>query len=956
MLSTDELDLLLQRIDGHLQSPEFINEQLLQEDATSYLKICQEVNRKLLEASRLIDRGLRDDALKLMGNDSEVLTAFEKIDFPYRDEWCDLLDIYGIAAPPKLNIDAAAKVNQTFSVLGDLHGLLKNHRLYALARAPLSARIGVLHSLSLKDDLNPIWDTDLAAFKKVRLQQIGREIERAVESENYQQLQDLKTEMDGPVYTGVIDPKLLAIANTALAARTQRERIEVVKATCEELQSAYSECDVPRGFEVSDRLEELMSEANVDSSSPIYEEIEPALNWVQSQRNAIAEEKRDRSLIAALESALETAQTPQPIEQAYQRALSIGSRLPQALQRRAIERLDSFQLAAKRRMMLIGGSTAAALLVIAGLLGFWIYSSQREAAAVAFEKTLEQLLAQEKADEVESLIQKQQAHIQSRPVIQASMTKVTSLRTAETNRQSEFEAVLKEFDQDPSPQATIDLIRKLQGLAKTVGDKLKVNEQEKIAEKKRLALASKKQEELMQQFKAFEKSVEDILDRTTNPIELIGQLRSEKLEITKFGNQGVNGSNSVLDMAKQLAKRVDTEVARIEAEMKAEQGISDITSAVGNAKEFEDALSDFATKNPSLPLSTSLDVPQRMAEFNINSQWIDLALDPVVDSPIQSSSIASKKWLDKYEAVSTGNTKHCLASMVNPVEPLLKKQANVSQAISDLTSLSESRLLDKMYIYPHIGARFYSWDAPSESKRNISYISDFSFAELEKEFSGNFKDVILLNVKVAGHSEFGGKLRNLLGKTKEATFTTSCFSVLDELNKIPSDRIDPIFKLFLYRRLLEKMIPASEPLSLGFGDFGQDLSDDTLIDWDTNWLSVETKNPELNQNREKAESILVRLSGQWDSLKKQTGDAYKKCSKGETSTLEWVGWVGLQGGKKAGYVKTIDANRKLIAVAYDGERSTLVNLGVQQNKVFALPNESQPILVGTPIYALIPPN
>jgi hypothetical protein len=951
MLSTDDLDSLMQSIDGHLQSPEFINEQLLLEDATSYLKICQEVNRKLLEASRLIDRGLRDDALKLMGNDSEVLTAFEKIDFPYRDEWCDLLDIYGIAAPPKLNIDAATKVNQTFSTLGDLQGLLKNHRLLALARAPLSSRIGVLHALASKDKSNPIWEADLVAFQKVRLQQLGREIERSVQAEDYDRLQELNSEMEGPVWRDAMDPKLLAITRTALAARTQRDRIQSVKSACDELQSAYSECDIARGFEISDRLKGLMDEANVDSGSQIYLAIEPALEWVQSQRNAIAEERRDQALIAALEQSLETAQKPEPIERAYQRALSIGSRLPTALQQRAVERLESFHLVARRRMMMIVGASVAALLVLAGSLGFWIYASQREAAAIAIEKMVEDLVSQEKLDEADSFVQKQNAEIQARSKVQASMTKVVSLRSQEAQRAADFMSLLDQVANEESPQAVADLLRKMRDLAKTIEDKKKLREQEKNVEEKRLAIVKEKQKKLMQQYQTFSESVDSILERKSDPAELISQLRTEKLSILNLSNQEAMGQSSVLDLAKQLARRIDTEIARMEDESRAQKSIADITDAVGKPEAYQEALTKFIEDFPSHPLTNSLELSSRIEELNQNNRWVDLVTAPVTQNPIRNSSSVVNDWLSQYELASGGSSKHCLAAMVKSVEPVLRKHAMASQAISDLQTLSESRLLDKMYIYPYMSARYYSWDSPSESKPTIAYISDFSFAELDKRFSGNFITAILPNVRVAGHSEFGAQMRKILNTIKDESFTTSCFGVLNELNKVQTDRIDPIFKLFLYRRLLEKMIPASEPLNAGFGSFAQELSDDALIDWDTNWLSIETKNPELNDNRLQAEAILVRFAGEWETRKGQMKTAYEKCTKSESVNLEWIGWVGYEGGKKVGICKSTDANRELVAVAYESPTNKVVNLGTQQSKIFELIGSVASIPVGSPIYS-----
>ena len=955
MLTPDELDSLMQNIEGHLQSPDLIDEQVLLSDATSYSDLCHSLNRKLAEASRLIDRGLRDDALKQMGGDAEVLTVFERVDFPERADWCELLEIYGIASPPKLNMDAATKVNQTFAILGDLQGLLKNHRILALARAPLASRLSVLYALFQKDMTNPIWELDLNEFRKVRVQQMAREVERAIQAEDYPQIQALTTELESPVLGNSVDPKILASTRTALATQSKREWMQRVQTACGNLQAAYAEFDVQSGFEWEEQVLQLFQESRLEPSSSVLTDIQPARDWLQSQRNDMQQQQRDRELIAALESSLENSTKSDPIERDYQRALSMGSRLPPALQQRAIERLESFQLLARRRLTMIAGSTMAVLLMIAGSLGYWIYTTQREAAAVQVETLFEDLIGNGRLDEADALAEKQSQEILARSKMQTGMARISSIRAEEVQRVADFNAVLDQLNNDTGEKPKFDLVEKLRGLAKSVDENLQVREQETKAEKIRLELARQVMEKAKERFQAIEKSVKGYLADRSNPTRLAENLKTEKSNLIRLVREE-SEQKSVVDLAQQLERQINMELLRIAEDAQMIKGVEAITASVGELQLYNSKIQECVTRHATSLLAAELDIPARMDEFNKTQMWLDLAMSAPAN-PYKISSDSAEEWLRQYEQANALAKNHCLQGLTKNIEPGMRRQALVRKAIDQLTNLSESRLLDKMYIYPHLGVKYYSLDAPGETKKEISYLADFSFAELEKKFPAGFVQNVLPNVRVAGHSEFGVQMRKILQSLKEDEFSVGCFKILSELNKIRTDRIalkepyiDPLFKLFLYRRLLEQMLPASEALEEGFGDFSRGLTDD-LLDWDTNWLSVETKNPELNATREKAEEILGRVSN-WDSRKQKMAQAFTQGSKRSSRSLQWIGWVGVQGDKRICLLKKAEPGLELVAISYADRKSEIVKLGVCSEASFPLPDNAASLPVGSAIYAL----
>ncbi len=77
-------------------------------------------------------------------------------------------------------------------------------------------------------------------------------------------------------------------------------------------------------------------------------------------------------------------------------------------------------------------------------------------------------------------------------------------------------------------------------------------------------------------------------------------------------------------------------------------------------------------------------------------------------------------------------------------------------------------------------------------------------------------------------------------------FTVQSFRILDALRKFPEDQIDPILRLTLLRRFLSIMIPASQPIEIGFKkqfDSLHTMRSSGDVNWQdpqaSQWLKVE---------------------------------------------------------------------------------------------------------------------
>src|SRR5436190_16457249 len=111
---------------------------LLRDTAAEYVAACDEVNLRLVECAGLLKKGLRSEALQAAEQEPNVLDSVGIIDFPELPEWHKALAEQGIVLPPAIKNEIAGDLNTAYFAATPITGLMKSHRLLALARAPLS--------------------------------------------------------------------------------------------------------------------------------------------------------------------------------------------------------------------------------------------------------------------------------------------------------------------------------------------------------------------------------------------------------------------------------------------------------------------------------------------------------------------------------------------------------------------------------------------------------------------------------------------------------------------------------------------------------------------------------------------------------------------------------------------------------------------------------------------------
>ncbi|WP_417730508.1 hypothetical protein [Rosistilla oblonga] len=892
MITDTDIDGLLQFIHASLNSPETVDEDLMRDEAVAYNDMCFEVNSQLTTAARLIDRGLRDDAVALAGRDGELLTLYEKLDFPEREVWIELVDAFGLPKPPELDEDAAAKLNIAYAVLGDLQALLSKHRLFALARVPLQHRIRILNELAQQDPENPLWQSDAEKFQQARLTQLAGEIARAASADDIEALTEIQQELAGCRWWIPIPPKLAAQVRTAVAINQQRQWIDQIRTAGERLQIAYSEFDLATGDPLADSIRTLAANATLMPDDPLMLEIAPALQWVDEQRAAIESDRQDQIKIDNLERILSRSDAShEDVQRVFDKAKLIGTRLPAPLRQRAQERLASFEMIARRRTMMIVSAAVLLLAMIGSAAGFAIIHSRHETAMELVESRFQEMIENEQWAEAQAFYDKQTPAAQGRPAMQAGAVTVWAGTKDEQERAEKFAAILEQLKADDGHEPNDSLLNQLKSLSKTKPDELAVLDQENIAAKKRAAIQQKLATEQRLQFGELKSQVDAAIGQSGTDRR---QAIDSAFTATKRMLAAVHSTAPELGYElKGLERILEREIAKDQAANMRRLELDKISRGVGDPETYVDLIRQFVDRFPNDPMASELaQTSQRIAEWELVANWNEVIGSSVCQDPHSATPEEAQAWLKRLDAAISADGNHCLAVVPKQRRAEIERISKRSQAIESLQRLAASEQLDPWFVYSQNGLRYYSPSNPEhlESDANtIAYVVDASFLQRPKLFNrSDFQNEIRPNAYLAGQSAFGDQFRQISNRMTPKRFSEDCYRILNTLHQTPETRIDPIFKLILFRHLLATMLPASHSLDEAFGNFSRQLTEDAFR-WNTDWITLRPES-HVDETRQAASALLKQLDN-WSERVEQIKRVETESQFAKVPTLRWVGWM-----------------------------------------------------------------
>jgi hypothetical protein len=150
------------------------------EDAVSeYEMLCTAVNDRLTGCLMQINAGNPREAVRMAEEQPRLMDLFAAIDLsdPERQDWEDFLVTNERPVPTFIHRDKAETLSEAYGQQSpDVDRLAAELRILILARAPLGERLGVLRKLAA---LDARFTSDLHEWKKVRLEQLDRDVDEA---------------------------------------------------------------------------------------------------------------------------------------------------------------------------------------------------------------------------------------------------------------------------------------------------------------------------------------------------------------------------------------------------------------------------------------------------------------------------------------------------------------------------------------------------------------------------------------------------------------------------------------------------------------------------------------------------------------------------------------------------------------------------------------------------------
>ncbi len=445
---------IVDQIRGIVQSSDQTRSERLEQLAVEYATACGEVNQRLGRCQWLLQQGLRSEAIQLAETEPKLLGAIASLDFPERPDWDELTGVYGLAAAPKLLVEAAGFLNAAYAEEEPLQDLLVKHRRLAMQRSPLRIRIGAMRQLAAQDPNNLVGAT---TFVLSRRPGSGRSRSRPLRPSGCMTpLTSVGCWRRSSSRNGSSRRPGLVQGLTKADAQLRGQQTRASLADVDgRLNDAFAARDAIRGRIVRNEWIALTAAAPLDPGDAIWERIRPALSWLDEEDRHDAADQEHEEVLGALVKALDRPGfiRPSELERLGQAVLSHGRGMPEALQQRFLVRLKDAEMTHSRRFRLIASGAAAAVMlgVVLAFTLFRGYLRAGEASQVAVSITdLIELGELDRAAEFIKTVEKADSGLLAYPPMIDARQKFDAAQAKETERETRFDKAMREAERPRS--------------------------------------------------------------------------------------------------------------------------------------------------------------------------------------------------------------------------------------------------------------------------------------------------------------------------------------------------------------------------------------------------------------------------------------------------------------------------------------------------------------------------
>lgn len=879
---------------GAVASPDTADPDFLRDSAAMYAEACAEANDRLRGVGRLLHRGLRSEAIQLAEQEPNLLDMVALLDFEELPTWRDMLVDWGMAEPPEILIEIAADLNKAYAEQQPLESLLRQHRILALARAPLSARIATLRKICTQDAGNEIWTSDLALLEKARLKQLPAEAEAARRTNDVTRLERINQEVNSSEWSIPLPAELTAtIGRMHQTTAAQHARQTLAKLDVD-LNDAHMAFDPVAGREARTEWNKYAAIAELSPTDELLQRAAPALEWLAEQDRqddrALQRERAIESLRAGMDEHVDGVE----LQRRFDAASLFDEPVPEPLASQVRQRIRGHDIQIARRRRLIVGGSAGALIVLVAAGAYGIYAKRQADFASGAADSFKKLIDEDRLDDAEGYfanLSESSPGIVLRGEIQDQLARLKQKQAAEATRRADFENAIgaaRESLQDEPDQNSLQSARQL---ALTEEEQAAVAEIEREFAVAQQALSKKDSEAYVEELGKLSDRLAE-LGRTSEADEQLLTALSNLLdEIRKLSSRFPRVDPAAVAQADPLEARINSMRKRIAAGRAKSEAKQQITTTVGDIGRFETAISDYSRQFPGSQVAANLPtIVDDLARAKGFLAWNTFLTDAFCNS-LPADAEAARTALAEGQSLLQNEPGCSLAEEFERRQTYLKSivQRGIGggeSIVDDLERLLRDPLIRDLWMVENkVGERFYCRKEPVATGGRIKFDYFVGFDLSEKPYSLREDDVV--SSGPAPQSQLASRLRTLLEDIEkngwEGTFVRMHAAATDS-----SFKLDPVLRLVVIKRIVEAGSSGSSILADAFSDYLKELAA-ANVDLTVPWM--EPRNDDAERERRRAETAFSSLPGIRDELN-AAAKRLRELQAPVDAGYRWIGWIG----------------------------------------------------------------
>jgi hypothetical protein len=908
-MTLDEINQLVEEIQQLLVSESEPATEELMDLAGRHEDVVRIIAKRLKAVDALLSKGLRSEAIELAEREPNLNDVVIALDFPELDAWNELLAEFVMQPIPSLPDDIAADLNDAYSVSAPVERLLQRHRSAALARAPMPVRIDLLRRLAVADAANPAWNQDLKLHEQYRLSVLGAELDTAIREQNLDALAALDQELTAADWKVTVPAELKRKASDAHSRLRQSSARTELNTLSYQLSDAFAAFDLDEARGLDQRFQALVQIAPLAASDQIMDIAGPALDWVRDENKKEQRELCFRESLKAIDNALNQNAPATQLEKLYYDATQYDQNLPERLESRLADRLETLKVSATRRRSTMIAAAVAGVLVMLVATGLFIWQIRIRTIIDRHVAQLNLLLPEaektgltEPLSEYFRLLDEEPPAVSRAAEILGLKQQFEALRVSESARIAQIDQLIAqaatEAENAVMPKDLLEPLKAVNQaaeLSKTTSEKTRIMAAETRVREKQASVQQRVDNEYSLLVKQITDSVSGLPDDNLSAYDDILRRIDDAV-----GAPDV--SEELVATVVSLRSKVMRERSDVDLRLETARSLQQITNAVGNFQEFITQLKKSADTFPeskrSVDFQTILNSEQHLWKGALEWNAVRKELLEVNFATITPGQ--AKTLLDRFAAFQKASGPYpgemTLGNRLLALQAIAKRKLGSEGTLVGLfrSAFDGKAITSAFLIEPADGkTRYYADAAPLLEKRLLFdyYTTPGGDQTISKELNLSLFPDAAKKKRDDWLSPQSRLTQSIIRSVQEAGATDFERAIADNTNRVLREEptMDPILRLLLAERLIVSGSEGSVYIAARTEKLLNELAE-AGIPRLTNWVDFE--DIQTRKLRATASAFLETFSQ--PVLESLSGALMDRDAAGNQKigpSVRWVGWL-----------------------------------------------------------------